>query len=75
MPWLSVYHTRLCGVSAVPMPDFTLDVQRGAIPGHPGAKRSFESLTLWFSLYVDSLPDQALRHYKSRVFHQKFTAL
>ena len=49
MPWLSVNHTRLCGFSAVPMPDFALDVQRGEIPGHPGAKRSFESLKISLS--------------------------
>src|ERR1700690_110672 len=44
MPWLRVNHTRLCWFSAVPTPVFALDVQRGSIPGHPGANCS-ESLT------------------------------
>jgi len=26
-------------------PDFALEVQRAGMPGHPGTKRSFESLT------------------------------
>jgi hypothetical protein len=30
--------TRLVAVSAVPTPDSALDVQRGSIPGQPGAK-------------------------------------
>src|SRR5919198_6090588 len=45
MPWLSVNQTRLCRFSAVPTPDLALDVQRGSIPGHPGAKRISGSLT------------------------------
>src|ERR1700722_14380659 len=40
MPWLMVNHTRLCWLSAVPMPLLALEVQRGEIPGQPGAKRS-----------------------------------
>src|SRR6266436_7442292 len=40
MPWLSVNHTRLCRLSAVPTPLLALEVQRGAIPGQPGANRS-----------------------------------
>jgi protein-L-isoaspartate(D-aspartate) O-methyltransferase len=46
MPWLVVNHTRLLEVKAVPTPLFALDVQRGSIPGHPGAKRTV-SLTLF----------------------------
>jgi len=45
MPWLNVNHTRLCWFNAVPTPLFALEVQRGGIPGQPGAYRS-ESLTL-----------------------------
>src|SRR5437016_13485923 len=45
MPWLSVNHTRLCRLSAVPTPDLALEVQRGSIPGQPGAKRISGSLT------------------------------
>jgi len=37
MPWLIVNQTRLTGDSAVPTPDLALDVQRGAMPGQPGA--------------------------------------
>jgi hypothetical protein len=37
MPWLIVNHTLLCWFSAVPMPLFALDVQRGGMPGQPGA--------------------------------------
>jgi hypothetical protein len=44
MPWLSVNHTRLDGLSAVPTPDFALEVQRGGIPGHPGGLLELESL-------------------------------
>lgn len=33
-----VNQTRLVAVSAVPTPDLALDVQRGSIPGQPGAK-------------------------------------
>src|SRR5262249_10968843 len=40
MPWLSVNHTRLCRFRAVPKPVFALEVQRGGIPGQPGAMRS-----------------------------------
>jgi len=32
-----VNHIRLCWLSAVPTPVFALDVQRGGMPGHPGA--------------------------------------
>src|SRR4051812_45395022 len=48
MPWLKVNHTRLCRLSAVPIPLFALDVHRGSIPGQPGAKRSEASLTARF---------------------------
>src|SRR5579875_2214274 len=37
MPWLSVYHTRLIAVSAVPTPLFALEVHRAGMPGRPGA--------------------------------------
>ena len=37
MPWLVVNQTRLCKFSAVPTPLFALEVQRGGIPGQPGA--------------------------------------
>ena len=37
MPWLMVNQTWLCKFSAVPTPVFALEVQRGGIPGHPGA--------------------------------------
>jgi len=37
IPWLSVNHTRLLRLSAVPMPVFALEVQRGGMPGAPGA--------------------------------------
>src|SRR5579872_3688985 len=43
MPWLMVNHTRLEWRSAVPSPDFALDVQRGGMPGHPGANFSTSS--------------------------------
>src|SRR5437016_5409323 len=45
MPWLRVNHTRLCWLRAVPTPLFALEVQRGGIPGQPGANRS-----TWLSL-------------------------
>src|SRR5579872_4830058 len=48
MPWLSVNHTRLLRFSAVPMPILALEVQRGSIPGAPGAWRS-ELLTMFES--------------------------
>ncbi len=44
MPWLSVNHTRLCRLRAVPTPLLALEVQRAEIPGQPGAKRSAEPL-------------------------------
>src|SRR6266511_638209 len=37
MPCESVNQTRLCASTAVPTPLFALDVQRGGIPGCPGA--------------------------------------
>src|SRR4051812_22160096 len=40
MPWLSVNHTRLSRLTAVPIPAFALDVQRAGRPGHPGANVS-----------------------------------
>jgi hypothetical protein len=43
-----VNHTRLCRVSELPTPVFALEVHRGGIPGHPGAKRSDESLTNFY---------------------------
>jgi hypothetical protein len=42
-----VNQTLLVRLSAVPTPLFALDVQRGGIPGHPGAYL-VESLT-WFN--------------------------
>src|SRR5690348_9922478 len=45
MPWLRVNHTRLCRLRAVPTPDLALEVHRGSIPGHPGAKRIVGSFT------------------------------
>src|SRR5678815_977643 len=44
MPWLNVNQTRLCRFSAVPIPVLALDVQRGRIPGPPGASPTFGSL-------------------------------
>jgi hypothetical protein len=40
MPWLSVNHTRLSRLTAVPIPLFALDVHRGAMPGQPAAIKS-----------------------------------
>ena len=37
MPWLSVNQTRLTGEIAVPTPLLALEVQRGGMPGQPGA--------------------------------------
>src|SRR5579864_4040467 len=37
MPWLSVNQTWLCPVGGVPTPDWALEVQRGSMPGAPGA--------------------------------------
>jgi hypothetical protein len=48
MPWLKVNHTRLLRFSAVPMPVLALDVQRGGIPGQPGAK-ILESLMIFLN--------------------------
>ena len=50
MPWLVVNHTRLCRFNAVPTPLFALEVQRGSIPGQPGAQLSvsLKILILWF---------------------------
>jgi hypothetical protein len=39
-----VNHTRLEGLSAVPTPDFALEVQRGGMPGLPGGLLELESL-------------------------------
>src|SRR5438067_13855740 len=50
MPWLSANHTRLEAVSAVPTPLLALDVQRGGMPGQPGAKTSGSSATEAVSL-------------------------
>src|SRR6266496_243610 len=44
MPWLIVNQTRLCRFKAVPTPVFALEVQRGLIPGQPGAYRMLSSL-------------------------------
>src|SRR5579863_937320 len=44
MPWLRVNQTRLCWLRAVPTPVFALEVQRGGIPGQPGAYLMVESL-------------------------------
>ncbi len=43
MPWLTVNQTLLCWLRAVPAPVLALEVQRGGMPGQPGAKRG-ESL-------------------------------
>jgi hypothetical protein len=56
------------------MPDFTLDVQRGAMPGQPGAKRSPESLT-GMSSFLDALSNPGSTPYGAGVFHEKFTVL
>src|SRR5512135_357372 len=37
MPWLSVDQTWLAKLNAVPTPHLALEVQRGVIPGRPGA--------------------------------------
>jgi hypothetical protein len=42
MPWLIVNQIWLMAVSAVPTPDFALEVQRAPIPGDPGAAESAE---------------------------------
>jgi len=44
-----VNHTRLLRLSAVPTPVLALEVQRGGMPGHPGANMG-ESLTGVFPL-------------------------
>jgi hypothetical protein len=49
MPWLSVNQTRLDGLSAVPTPDFALEVQRGGMPGFPGGLLELESLIVFFT--------------------------
>src|ERR1051326_8644931 len=41
MPWLIVNQTRLSAVNAVPTPSLLLEVQRGEIPGQPGASLIF----------------------------------
>src|SRR4051812_10976152 len=46
MPWLSVNHTWLCAVSAVPTPLFALEVQRAAIPGAPGAGQTRSAIRI-----------------------------
>jgi hypothetical protein len=38
IPWLNVNQTRLWLLNAVPTPVLALEVQRGAMPGAPGAK-------------------------------------
>jgi hypothetical protein len=38
MPWLNVNQTRLLLLRAVPTPTFALEVQRGVMPGAPGAE-------------------------------------
>jgi hypothetical protein len=40
MPWLSVNQVRLIAVWAVPTPDLALEVQRGSMPGQPGASQA-----------------------------------
>src|SRR5580698_1801089 len=61
MPWLSVNHTLLCWFRAVPTPDLALEVQRGAMPGHPGAKRSEVSL-----MNIRSLAKSRLAEFRRR---------
>jgi hypothetical protein len=44
MPWLRVNQTRLGGLKEVPTPLLALEVQRGGMPGRPGALFSFDSV-------------------------------
>src|SRR6476661_4048519 len=68
MPWLSVNHTRLCRLSAVPTPLLALEVQRGEIPGQPGAKRSI-SFSLNSASPRDRLPAAQFLPLSGRVAH------
>src|SRR6266536_4542735 len=56
MPWLSVNQTLLCWFSAVPAPVFALEVQRGGMPGQPGAYRAGESVMQTFVLVRGYIP-------------------
>jgi hypothetical protein len=49
MPWLMVNQTLLCWFKAVPAPVLALEVQRGGMPGHPGAYSMEESLIKFLS--------------------------
>src|SRR5258708_2308980 len=53
MPWLSVNQTLLCWFRAVPTPDLALEVQRGGIPGPPGAWRVGESFIKLYPWWVE----------------------
>src|ERR1700692_523357 len=57
MPWLIVNHTRLSAESAVPTPSLSLDVQRGVMPGHPGASFTHVSLVIECTDHGGSLAD------------------
>jgi hypothetical protein len=50
MPWLSVNQVRLIAVKAVPTADLALEVQRGSMPGQPGASQAGawgQGLIIW----------------------------
>ena len=46
MPWLRVNQTRLTAERAVPTPLLALEVQRGGMPGQPGASVTLQVLQL-----------------------------
>jgi hypothetical protein len=72
MPWLSVNHTRLSRLTAVPIPLFALDVQRAGEPGHPGANGSdcaappATSRTGFESVITIAITDQRSQHKPSQ---------
>ena len=59
MPWLSVNQTRLAKLNAVPTPLLALEVQRGVIPGQPGADCVSVSVAVSVSAIVVRAPSQA----------------
>src|SRR5579884_1228432 len=69
MPWLMVNHTRLEWRSAVPSPDFALDVQRGGMPGHPGANFSTSSAIVnCFAQQIAATRDTRIRFVLAQFF-------
>ena len=61
--------TRLCRFKAVPIPVLALDVQRGSIPGQPGAMRgSFFSESFFNgSFFKGSLPTEGRHPHRQAV--------